>query len=94
MSDIQASILVVDDDAFVAEMLAMILSCNGYQVETAAHGREALAKMEKLPEISLVISDMNMPEMNGLELIEAIRGRESDVPIIILTGNSEISLAI
>lgn len=87
-------ILVVDDDAFVSEMLAEILAGDGYQVETAEHGGEALVKLEQLPEISLVISDMNMPEMNGLELIEAIRTKGSDVPIIILTGNSEISVAI
>jgi sigma-B regulation protein RsbU (phosphoserine phosphatase) len=87
-------ILVVDDDAFVSEMLAEILAGDGYEVATAEHGRAALAKLAELPEISLVISDMNMPEMNGLELIEAIRKSESDVPIIILTGNSEISVAI
>ncbi|MEI6206675.1 MAG: SpoIIE family protein phosphatase [Desulfuromonadales bacterium] len=90
----KSTILVVDDDAFVAEMLAEILDSDGYQVETAEHGRDALAKLEGLPETCLVISDMNMPEMNGLELIEAIRKRGSEVPIIILTGNSEISVAI
>ena len=92
--EIKSTLLVVDDDAFVSEMLAETLDGDGYNVETAEHGREALHKLEEFPEISLVISDMNMPEMNGLELIEAIRGRGSDVPIIILTGNSEISVAI
>lgn len=87
-------ILVVDDDSFVAEMLAVILESDGFQVKTAGHGREALEKLHEFPEICLVISDMNMPEMNGLELIEAIRGGNSDVPIIILTGNSQISVAI
>ncbi len=87
-------ILVVDDDPFVSEMLAEILDSDGYQVYTTENGTSALVKLEELPEISLVISDMNMPEMNGLELIEAIRKRGSDVPIIILTGNSEISVAI
>lgn len=87
-------ILVVDDDAFVSEMLAEILAADGYRVETAEHGKEALQKLADLPEICLVISDMNMPEMNGLELIEAIRKCGSEVPIIILTGNSEISVAI
>lgn len=94
MSETPTTILVVDDDAFVSEMLAMILGGDGYQVETAAHGREALAKLEEFPAIGLVISDMNMPEMDGLELIEAIRRSGSEVPIIILTGNSEISVAI
>jgi len=87
-------ILVVDDDPFVSEMLAEILDSGGYQVDTTENGASALVKLEDLPEISLVISDMNMPEMSGLELIEAIRQRGSDVPIIILTGNSEISVAI
>ncbi len=90
----KGTLLVVDDDAFVSEMLADILDGDGYKVLTAERGMEALKKLEDLPEISLVISDMNMPEMNGLELIEAIRKSGSDVPIIILTGNSEISVAI
>jgi len=87
-------ILVVDDDVFVSEMLAEILAGDGYRVATAANGADALAKLAELAETSLVISDMNMPEMSGLELIEAIRDTGSDVPIIILTGNSEISVAI
>lgn len=94
MTDTHPPILVVDDDAFVSEMLAMILGGEGYQVKTAAHGREALARLEEFPAIGLVISDMNMPEVDGLELIEAIRKSGSEVPIIILTGNSEISVAI
>lgn len=94
MDRCKGTILVVDDDALVAEMLADILEQDGYRVETAGLGREALQMLEDMPEICLVISDMNMPEMDGLELIEAIRGRDTEVPIIILTGNSEISIAI
>ena len=94
METIKNTLLVVDDDSFVSEMLAEILEGDGYKVETAEHGREALHKLVEFPEICLVISDMNMPEMNGLELIEAVRSKGSDVPIIILTGNSEISVAI
>ena len=94
MTIVKCRILVVDDDVFVSEMLAEILASEGYRVETAEDGKAALVKLEQQPEISLVISDMNMPEMNGLELIEAIRKSGSEVPIIILTGNSEISVAI
>ena len=90
----KGKILVVDDDAFVAEMLVEILAGEGYQMESAGHGLEALRKLEEQPEISLVISDMNMPEMCGLGLIEAIRKVNTTVPIIILTGNSDISVAI
>ena len=87
-------ILIVDDDPFVAEMLSMILDGDGYGVETAGNGREALEIYAARPDIGLIISDMNMPVMNGLELIREVRGRSEDTPIIILTGNNEISVAI
>ncbi|HBG07164.1 MAG: hypothetical protein A2075_08235 [Geobacteraceae bacterium GWC2_58_44] len=94
MGNDRARILVVDDDCFVAEMLAEILSAEGYRVDTAENGRKALDLLEQVADISLVISDMDMPQMNGLALIEAVRGQGSQVPIIILTGNSEITVAI
>jgi len=56
-------------------MLADILDTEGYLVETANGGPEALMQLSEHPEIRLVISDMNMPEMTGLELIEAIASR-------------------
>lgn len=87
-------ILVVDDDRFVAALLAEILETEGYRVETIGDGRGALELLERGQEFALVVSDMDMPEMNGLELIAAVRERGSQVPIVILTGNSEISVAI
>lgn len=87
-------ILVVDDDTFASEMLSMILDSDGYRLETAENGLVALERMKEFPDIALVISDINMPVMNGLELIEQIRKNGSDVPVIVLTGNSEISIAI
>lgn len=90
----ETKVLVVDDDPFVRDMLAMILQANEYIVETAGNGTEALDKYKAAPDIDLIISDMNMPEMGGLELIREIRKAGSEVPIIILTGNNEISVAI
>ena len=87
-------VLIVDDDPFIRDMLAAILESSGYSVDTAENGAEALKKYNPDAGISLIISDMNMPEMDGLELIKKIRGSGSDVPIIILTGNNEISVAI
>ncbi|MBI5076107.1 MAG: SpoIIE family protein phosphatase [Nitrospirae bacterium] len=88
------TILVADDDPLVREMIAMILQDEGYIVETAEHGAEALKKFGSGDAISLIVSDMNMPEMDGLGLINAVRTAGHDVPIIILTGNSEITTAI
>jgi sigma-B regulation protein RsbU (phosphoserine phosphatase) len=87
-------ILVVDDDPFVREMLATILQSSNYDIETAEDGIDALKKYSGGSGINLIISDMNMPEMKGLELIKKLRHGGSDVPIIILTGNNEIAVAI
>lgn len=94
MSDKAVKVLVTDDDPFVRDMIAMILGSNGYEVETATDGRDAIEKQKADPEIGLVISDMNMPGMTGLELIKHWRGAGLDVPVIILTGSCEISVAI
>ncbi|MBF0506378.1 MAG: response regulator [Nitrospirae bacterium] len=87
-------ILVVDDDPLVRDMLAVILNAEGYQVETVENGLEAIDKFRSGSDVEVVISDMNMPEMNGNELIREIRKIDEGVPIIILTGNNEILVAI
>jgi len=94
MASEKIKILVADDDAFIRDVLAAILQAGEYIVDTAEDGAEAFAKYCADPGIGLVISDMNMPKMNGLDLIGRLRGMNSDVPVIILTGNNEISIAI
>lgn len=87
-------VLIVDDDPFVRDMLVMILDSSGYSVETAESGEDALKKYSAEQGVNLIVSDMNMPGMTGLELIREIRKSDEDVPIVILTGNNEISVAI
>ncbi len=88
-------ILVVDDDSFVRAMLQEILESAGHAVETAVDGTDALRIWNHAPENpELIISDMNMEQMNGLELIRNLRTQRADVPIIILTVNDEISTAL
>ncbi|MEZ4524391.1 MAG: response regulator [Desulfobacterales bacterium] len=88
-------ILVVDDDPFVRAMLQDILESAGHSVETAEDGTEALRIWKQAPEsMDLILSDMNMEQMNGLELIRSLRKQHADVPIIILTVNDEISIAM
>ena len=73
-----APVLVVEDDAALRELLAMILESEGIDVETAANGREALARMaERFP--ALVLLDMRMPVMDGWQLCKELvrRGRRS-----------------
>ena len=87
-------ILVVDDDAFVRDMLVAILEGSGYLVTTAENGAKAYESFCADRCIDLIITDMDMPEMNGLELISTLQKTEADVPVIILTGGHEISVAI
>lgn len=94
MENTLTRILVVDDDQFVRDMLAMILEAGGYGVETAENGVDAVNKLNSGLQANVVISDMNMPEMDGSELIREIRQGNEDIPIIILTGNNEVSVAI
>ena len=88
-------ILVVDDDWVIREMLSQILEDTGeYEVEDAENGLDGWEKFQSVPGIELIISDMIMPILDGLELIKRVRGTESTVPIIILTAGSEMSVAI
>jgi two-component system, chemotaxis family, chemotaxis protein CheY len=81
------TILAVDDSATVRKFVSVALSMQGFAVVTACDGMDAL---EKLPnqQVDLVITDLNMPNMDGFELIKALRENPTykDLPVIILTS--------
>ena len=81
-------ILVVDDEASIRELLAFNLKKNGYHVETAADGRDALAKALKA---DLVLLDIMLPEIDGLEVCRRLKSspQTSGIPIIMLTAKAE-----
>ena len=87
-------ILIVDDDVFVLEMLSSILEASGYLTETAENGRQAIEKYIADPSIALIVSDVNMPEMDGIQLIKELRKKSLDVPIIMVTSVGSISVAV
>lgn len=88
-------ILVVDDDVLTREFLSDILiATDKFDVATAENGLEAYHRLQADAGIGLVISDMNMPVMDGLSLIKKIRQNGMDLPIIVMSGNNEISVAI
>ena len=86
MTTMGQRILVADDDPSALEGLSRLLSAWGYEVDTAQDGRVALEKVSQVrPEV--VITDLVMPAMNGLELISAIRQGDQPVPVIMLTAH-------
>lgn len=87
-------ILVVDDEAPLREILQRGLTqMGGYYVEVAQNGQEAIEKMEK--EIfDLILTDLMMPEMNGMELLKIIKGTRPDIPVIMMTAYGSIDTAV
>lgn len=83
----QQTILVVEDNPTVRESIAEILKLSNYNILTAADGRQAMNLLEQSGlSIDLVLSDLDMPEMDGLQLCRALRAKQNPVNIIILSG--------
>lgn len=86
--DAAQTLLVVEDSFMVRELQRSILEAAGYRVETAKHGRDALEVLAAHPEIDLVVTDVDMPEMDGLTLVAAIRASADwqSLPIVVVTS--------
>lgn len=83
-------IMTVDDSPSVRQMVAFALETAGYQVVQAGDGKEALAALAKGP-VDLIVTDLNMPNLNGIDLIKAVRAMPGFkfTPIVLLTTESE-----
>ena len=86
-------ILVVDDEPFIAELCQRFLVAEGYEVQTALDGQEALRLFKPQP-ADLILTDIRMQGMNGLELIHAIKQIQLDIAIVVITGHGTLSTAI
>jgi two-component system chemotaxis response regulator CheY len=86
-----AQILVVDDSATVRNEVSAFLAANDLSVEVAVDGKDGLEKLQRDSQIKLVISDVNMPNMDGLTMAEKVRGDLGNqaVNIIMLTTESD-----
>ena len=92
IQDGKRNILVVDDEPQITRVLKTSLSSQGYSIRTASDGKQALQEMENWSP-DLVITDLRMPNMDGLELCRAIR-TESRVPIIVLSVKGEETIKV
>ncbi|RKZ06283.1 hypothetical protein DRQ25_14240 [Candidatus Fermentibacteria bacterium] len=88
----KARILVVDDDRKVRSFCREVLELQNFSVEEAENGAKALKKLEKTS-FSLILSDIMMPDISGLDLASKVRGKYPDTFVILITGHASINLA-
>ncbi len=88
-----APILVVDDESEMRSALSHALTRDGFAVESAANGTKALLKIKKEP-VSLVITDLKMPEMSGMEVLGAVKKIAPEIPVIVITAYGSIHNAV
>lgn len=81
------TILIVEDEETLNELFTTVLTNQGYQIEKAYHGREALEIFANR-KIDLVITDIMMPEMNGLTLVRSLRSFNKELPILIISAKN------
>lgn len=87
------TVLLVDDDPFVLESLSTLLRMHGYSVRAFGDGTEALAGFREAPP-DVVVTDVNMPAVSGIKLLEKIRAIDSETPVIFMTGDVELDMVL
>ena len=86
-------VLVVDDEDVIRRGICRVMEGRGYQAEAAESGYGAVEKLQKTP-FSIVITDLKMPGMDGIEVLKAIKILQPEVPVIIITGYSTVDTAV
>lgn len=89
-----ATCLVVDDEPGVRKFLIRMLQAQGFQCFEAASGREALRLLDRIDAPPLIVTDMRMPEMDGITFLEVVRDQYPDTSVIMLTGMNDTSTAV
>lgn len=84
-------ILIVDDSKTVRNLVAFIMKKEGFKVTTAEDGLDGLEKLYSQSEVDLIVSDVNMPRMDGLTFIKTVREQEAyrDIPIVVLSTEGQ-----
>jgi CheY-like chemotaxis protein len=87
-----ASVLVVDDDLFTCNATSLLLREYGYSITSCNSGLCAVSKLED-NNYDVVLTDIMMPGMTGIELLEKIRGIDSKMPVVLMSGYADLNLA-
>ena len=86
-------VLIVDDEVNIRRVLAAMLKREGYEVTTAADGEQALAVLHKTP-VHVVVTDLVMPRLGGMELLRRVAADFPDVPVIVITAHGSVDSAV
>lgn len=88
------TVLIVEDEFAIADLLEMVLTDEGYRVLTAVNGRQGLQRLEEGPRPDLIISDLMMPILDGAEMLRAMREAElqRDIPCIVMSSMPEANV--
>src|ERR1051325_9476193 len=89
----RGKVLVIDDELDIREGLEMLLQTEGYTVDLAQNGTEGLHKMESHP-YDLILLDLMMPDMSGMDVLQAARKRDRDTPIFMITAYGSVEAAV
>ncbi|MGD9114412.1 MAG: sigma-54 dependent transcriptional regulator, partial [Desulfobacterales bacterium] len=87
------TILIVDDEKNYLRVLSAVLEDEGYEILTALSGQEAL-EIQKASDLDLVLTDMKMPGMDGIKLLENIKAIDPDLPVIMMTAHGTVDKAV
>jgi len=87
------NILIIDDDSAIRDGCSQVLKKSGYDVVESPTGKDGLEKIDRY-EFDLVLVDLKLPDINGLDLIRATRERDQSVPIVVITGYGTIQNAV
>ncbi len=87
------TILIIDDEPYLPHQFARYLRKHGYEVHTAADGETGLAEMQRNT-IDLVLLDLRLPKISGLDLLTQIRKIDQDVPVVMLTAYGDVQTAV
>lgn len=84
-------VMIVEDCHYTQRIIQLHLQKHGYQITTFCNGKEALDALESDPDYGLILSDIVMPVMGGMELLAEVKGRESlrSIPMMMLTGQQD-----
>jgi two-component system, chemotaxis family, chemotaxis protein CheY len=85
-------IIIVDDSQTVRQQVGLALVQAGFEVAEAVDGLDGAALIDRTPDAAMVICDVNMPRMDGLEMLEAVRAKHANLPVVMLTTEGQPQL--